>query len=206
MIVTPVTVAPIAQAHLLLRVDLHHGRAIPRDVHAGGFIEMRPEVITEVAVPIRYRDALDGGGTAWVSAPTVRGDPERAHHAVRMIAEGRSVPSPLDDDYLARSAFSGYLYARQPHGLASAGFSGVGPGSASGIGLVLADSAAILRPRDILVAGTGQTEESLRALLTEWMQGGRPDHTTADPHPRASGLRGRGTSVALPGGSQVFPR
>ncbi|MGH3854240.1 MAG: protein-L-isoaspartate O-methyltransferase family protein [Pseudonocardiaceae bacterium] len=181
VIVTPVTVAPIAQAHLLLRVDLHHGRAIPRDVHAGGFIEMCPEVITEVAVPIRYRDALDDGGTVWVSAPAVRSDPELARRAARMIAEGHTVPSPLNDDHPARSAFSGYLYARRPHGLASAGFSGVGPGSASGIGLVLADSAAILRPRDILVAGTGQAEESLRALITEWVGAGRPDHTALQP-------------------------
>lgn len=40
VIVTPVKVAPIAQAHLLLRVDLDYGQPIPRDVHAGGFIEM----------------------------------------------------------------------------------------------------------------------------------------------------------------------
>ncbi|MGH3825760.1 MAG: protein-L-isoaspartate O-methyltransferase family protein [Pseudonocardiaceae bacterium] len=191
VIVTPVTVAPIAQAHLLLRVDLHHGRAIPRDVHAGGFIEMCPEVITEVAVPIRYRDALDGGGSAWVSAPAVRGDPERAHRAARMIAAGRSVPSSLDDDYLARSAFYGYLYARRPHGLASAGFSGIGLSSASGMGLVLADSAAVLRPRDMLVAGTGQAEESLRALITEWAHAGRPDHTALQPIliPDSAGFR-----------------
>ncbi|MGH3720812.1 MAG: protein-L-isoaspartate O-methyltransferase family protein [Pseudonocardiaceae bacterium] len=181
MIVTPVTVAPIAQAHLLLRVDLDHGRPIPRDVHVGGFIEMCPEVITEVAVPIRYRDALNGSENVWVSAPTVRGDPERARHAARMIAEGHSVPSPLEADYPARSAFYGYLYARQPHGLASAGSSGVGPGSASGIGLVLTDSAAVLRPRDMVVAGTGQAEESLRALITQWAHAGRPNHTALQP-------------------------
>jgi len=75
VIVTPVTVAPIARAHLLLRVDLHHGRAIPHDVHAGGFIEMCPEVIAEVAVPIRHRDVLhqlEGRGAGWVSAPAPR--------------------------------------------------------------------------------------------------------------------------------------
>lgn len=184
VIVTPVKVAPIAQAHLLLRVDLHHGRAIPRDVQAGGFIEMYPEVITEVAVPIRHRDALhqlDGRETVWVSAPTVRDNPERARHAAQMIAAECSVPSPLEDDYPARSAFYGYLYARRPHGLASAGFGGVEPASAWGIGIVLTDSAAFLRPRDMIVAGTGEAEESLRALIKEWAHAGRPDHTALQP-------------------------
>ncbi len=185
VIVTPVKVAPIAQAHLLLRVDLDHGQAVPRDVDAGGFIEMHPEVITEIAVPIRYRDALhqlDGGGAVWVSAPALRDDPEQARHAAQMIAAGRSVPSPLDGDgYPARSACYGYLYARRPEGLACAGFGGVGPASAWGIGLVLTDSAAVLRPRDLYVAGTGQAEESLRALTEEWEQAGRPDHTALQP-------------------------
>lgn len=184
VIVTPVKVAPIAQAHLLLRVDLHYGRAIPRDVHADGFIEMYPEVITEVSVPIRHRDALhqlDGHGTVWVSAPTVRDNPERARHAAQMIAAGRSVPSPLDDDYPARSAFYRYLYSRRPHGLASAGFGGVGPGCAWGIGIVLTDSAAVLRAGDMYVAGTGEAEESLRALVKEWTHAGRGDHTALQP-------------------------
>ncbi|HWR48206.1 MAG TPA: hypothetical protein VN327_11435, partial [Pseudonocardiaceae bacterium] len=184
VIVTPVKVAPIAQAHLLLRVDLHHGQPTPRDVHAGGFIEMYPEVITEVAVPIRHRDGLhqlNGRETVWVSAPTVRDDPEYARQAAQMIAAGHSVSSPLDDDYPAHSAFYGYLYARQPHGLASAGCGGVGPGSASGIGLVLTDSAAILRPRDMYVAGTGEAEESLRALIKEWTHTGRGEHTALQP-------------------------
>ena len=193
VIVTPVKVAPIAQAHLLLRVDVHHGRAIPRDVHAGGFIEMYSEVITEVAVPIRHRDALhplDGRAAVWVSAPTMRDNPELARHAAQMIAEGHSVASPFDDDP-ARGAFSGYLYARQPHGLASAGFGGVGPGSASGIGLVLTDSAAVLRPRDMYVAGTGEAEESLRTLIKEWTRAGRPDHTALKPilNPGSEGFR-----------------
>jgi hypothetical protein len=87
---------------------------------------------------------------------------------------------PLNDDP-ARGAFSGYLYAWQPHGLASAGFGGVGPGSASGIGLVFTSSAAVLRPRDMYVAGTGEAEESLRALITEWTRAGQPDHTALQP-------------------------
>lgn len=45
----------------------------------------------------------------------------------------------------------------------------------------LARSAAVLRPRDIVVAGTGQAEESLRALITEWAHAGRPDHTALQP-------------------------
>lgn len=184
VIVTPINVAPIAQAHLLLRVDVDHGQPIPRDVHAGGFIEMYPEVITEVAVPIRHRDALhrlDGGQTMWVSAPRLRDHPELIRAAAQMIAAGRSVPSPLGEDYTARSAFNGYLFARRPHGLASAGFGGTGPASASGIGLVLTESVAFLRPRDMYVAGAGLAEESLRALIEDWALAGQPDHAALKP-------------------------
>lgn len=144
---------------------------------------MHPEVITEVAVPIRYRDALcqlTGGVAVWISAPTLRDSPQRARQAAQMIAAGHSVPSPLDD-YAAYRAFCGYLYARQPHGLASAGFARVGPASTWGIGLVRTDSAAVLRPGDMYIAGAEEAEESLRTLITEWAHTGQPDHTALRP-------------------------
>lgn len=185
VIVTPVEVAPIARAHMLLTVDLHHGQPVARNVCPGGFIEMHTEVITEVSVPIRHRDALyqtDGRGTVWISAPALRNDPGNALHAAEMIASGRSIPNPLGDDHMTSGAFYGYLYARQPPGLASTGFSGAGPASASGTGLVLIDSAAVLRVQDMFVAGTRHAEESLRCLFAEWDQDGRPDHSSLRPH------------------------
>lgn len=182
VIVTLITVAPVAQAHVLLRVDLRHGQAVPRDVHAGGFIEMHHNVITEVAVPIRSRRAAprwrtrDHVGQRTVSTRS----PERASRVAHMIATGRSVLSPLHD-YSSRSAFCGYLFACQPHGLASAGWDGVGSASASGVGLALPDSAALVRPRDLFVVGTGQAKESLRGTIAAWTRAGRLDHATLRP-------------------------
>jgi protein-L-isoaspartate(D-aspartate) O-methyltransferase len=187
---------------MLPGVDVVHGQPVPRDVQAGGFIEMYPEVITEVAVPIRYCDAVhhrDEPGTVWVSAPPLRDDRARACDAARMIAMGRSVPSPFGEDYVARSAFNSCLYARRPRSLASAGFGGAGLASASGIGLVLADSAAVLRPQDMYLAGTEETEKSLRALIEEWVQAGRPDHTALEPT-LLPGAEGFGVEVHIHSG------
>jgi hypothetical protein len=63
----------------------------------------------------------------------------------------------------------------------SAGFARVGPASTWGIGLVRTDSAAVLRPGDMDIAGTEEAEESLRALITEWAHAGQPDHTALRP-------------------------
>lgn len=86
-------------------------------------------------------------------------------------------------------ACHGYLLARHPEGLASAGTA-----DRWGLGLVLGDSAAFLRPDDIYVAGTTRAEDQLRALLSEWEQAGRPDHTLLEPH-LAEGPDGFGVHV-----------
>ncbi|MGH3547893.1 MAG: protein-L-isoaspartate O-methyltransferase family protein [Pseudonocardiaceae bacterium] len=180
VIVTPVKVAPIAGANMILRVDVHEGRPLARDVHLGGYIEMHSEVITAFPVPVRYVDGLLrlDNHTVWVSAPELRGNPELANRAVRVIAAGRSAASPFPSDRrVAVGACRNHLLASRPEGLASAGV-----GSDWGIGLVLSDSAAFLRPDDILVAGGHHAEDRLRTLMAEWQQAGRPDHTSLRPH------------------------
>lgn len=179
VIVTPVKVVPIAGANMILRADVRKGRPLARDVHRGGYIEMHSEVITDFPVPVRYVDGLLrlDNHTIWVSAPELRGHPEVADRAVTLIATGRSVESPFPSDGGATvGACHDYLLARQPKGLASAGV-----GGGWGIGIVLGDSAAFLRPDDIYVAGTHHAEERFRTLLAEWEQAGRPDHTSLEP-------------------------
>ncbi|MGH3802627.1 MAG: protein-L-isoaspartate O-methyltransferase family protein [Pseudonocardiaceae bacterium] len=179
VIVTPVKVAPIAGANMILRVDVHEGRPTAQDVHLGGYIEMHSEVITDFPVPVRYVDGLLrlDNHTAWVSAPELREHPELADRAVQLIATGRAAASPFPSDRgVTVGACCGYLLARRPEGLASAGV-----GSDWGIGLVLGDSAVFLRPADLYVAGTHHAEDRLRALLAEWEQAGRPDHTSLEP-------------------------
>jgi protein-L-isoaspartate(D-aspartate) O-methyltransferase len=198
VIVTPVKVAPIASANMILRVDVHDSRPSARDVRLGGYIEMHSEVITDFPVPVRYVDGLLRVGndttwdTVWVSAPELREHPELADRAVRMIAAGRAVASPFARDRGVRvGACHGYLLARHPEGLASAGTA-----DRWGLGLVLGDSAAFLRPDDIYLAGTHRAEDQLRALLGEWEQAGRPDHTVLEPH-LAEGPDGFGVHVTV---------
>ncbi len=78
-----------------------------------------------------------------------------------MIAAGRPAASPLATGSTAIGAFHNFLLGCQPEGLASAGV-----GGDWGIGLILDDSAAFLRPDDIHVAGTQHAEDQLRAQLT----------------------------------------
>lgn len=192
VIVTPVKVAPIAGANMILRVDVREGRPIARDVHLGGYIEMHSEVITDFPVPVRYVDGLLrlDNHTVWVSAPELREHPELTDRAVQMIATGRSVASPFaSDSGVTVGACHSYLLARHPEGLASAG-----AGGHWGLGLVLGDSAALLRPDDMYVAGTRHAEDQLRALFAEWERGGRLDHTSLEPH-LAEGPDGFGVRV-----------
>ncbi|MGH3930568.1 MAG: protein-L-isoaspartate O-methyltransferase family protein [Pseudonocardiaceae bacterium] len=179
VIVTPIKVAPIAGANMILRADVHDRRPTARDVHLGGYIEMHSQVIADFPVPVRYVDGILRlkEHTVWVSAPALRGHPEPAGAAVRMIAVGRSVSSPVDRDSGAFGAACGHLLARRPQGLASAGV-----GGDWGIGLLLGDSAAFLRPDDIHVAGTHGAQDQLCALIAEWEHAGSPDHTRLQPH------------------------
>ncbi|MGB8996365.1 MAG: methyltransferase domain-containing protein [Pseudonocardiaceae bacterium] len=179
VIVTPVKVAPIADANMILRVDIRAGHPIARDVHVGGYIEMHPEVITEFPVPVRYVDGLlrSAGHVVWVSSPELRKYPALADHTVQMIAAGRAVESPLASGSGSTvGACHGHLLAHRPTGLASAGVDGDW-----GIGVLLPDSAALLRNNDLYLAGAPAAETQVRALVREWEQVGRPDHASLVP-------------------------
>lgn len=179
VIVTPIKVAPIAGANMILRADVHDSRPFARDVHLGGYIEMHSQVITDFPVPVRYVDGILrlAEHAVWVSAPALREHPELAAAAVQMIAAGRKAASRAASDGETFGAACGYLLARRPEGLASAGV-----GGHWGLGLVLGDSAAFLRPDDIYVAGTHCAQDQLHALIAEWEHAGSPDHTGLQPH------------------------
>lgn len=179
VIVTPIKVAPIAGANMILRADVHDRRPTARDVHLGGYIEMHSQVITDFPVPVRYVDGILrlAQPAVWVSVPALREHPELAGAAVQMIAAGRQASSPIGNDSETFGAACGYLLARRPEGLASAGV-----GGHWGIGLVLGDSAAFLRPDDIYLAGTRCAQDQLCALIAAWEHAGSPDHTALQPH------------------------
>jgi len=179
VIVTPIKVAPIAAANMILRADVHERRPTARDVHLGGYIEMHSQVITDFPVPVRYIDGILRlkEHAVWVSAPALREHPELADAAVQMIAAGRQASSPIGSDSETFGAACGYLLARRPEGLAS-----VGVGGHWGIGLVLGDSAAFLRPDDICLAGTRCAQDQLCALIAAWEHAGSLGHTALQPH------------------------
>jgi hypothetical protein len=141
---------------------------------------MHSEVITNFPVPVRYLDGLLRlpPGTVWVSAPELRAQPDLADRAVRLIAAGRAVTSPIPGEHpRAVGACHAYLLASWPKGLASAG-----TGDDWGIGVVHSDSAAVLCHTDLYVAGTARAEDQLRVVLSAWEDVGRPDHTLLEPH------------------------
>lgn len=208
VIVTPIKVAPIAGANMILRADVHDRRPAARDAHLGGYIEMHSQVITDFPVPVRYIDGIlrREEHAVWVSALALREHPELAAAAVQLIAAGRPATSPVASDSQTFGAACAHLLARHPHGLASAGVDGHW-----GIGLVLGDSAAFLRPDDFYLAylaGTHHAQDQLCALLAAWEKAGSPDHTALQPHlteqPDGFGVRVAQRPV-LAGGERALP-
>lgn len=192
MILTPVKVAPIAVATMLLRVRVSGGKPQPLDLHRGGFIEMHHDVITDLGVPIRYVDAVQqtgqDGRPVWISASLLHDNSSGANRAAAMLMDGRTELSPIGRDDAACHAFYSYLLAEHLPELASAGLPG-----GWGIGLLYPNSAAFLRSRDLYLAGTTHAASQLRALIAVWEQAGRPDHSQLRPvlteHPEGYTVR-----------------
>ena len=85
VIVTPVKIADIACANAVVRVEV--GDEIRgSEVRPGSFIEMAPEVVTELALPQRYVNASatsEGQAPWWISARVLHTNQARA---VRLLA------------------------------------------------------------------------------------------------------------------------
>ncbi|TVT43828.1 methyltransferase domain-containing protein [Amycolatopsis rhizosphaerae] len=179
VIVTPVKIADIACANATIRCTVR-GDIEDGSVYPGSFIEMAPEVVTDLAVPIRFVDATriaDNQPSWWISAQALHGQPDTVARALLDQAhEAAPRPGFFVDGRVAWEAFTTYVLARSPHPAS------VGGAHGWGIGVAVADSVAVVLPDGgLLVAGSRQAHDELHALLTEWIELGKPHHERLQP-------------------------
>ncbi|WP_433268220.1 protein-L-isoaspartate O-methyltransferase family protein [Actinosynnema sp. CS-041913] len=174
IIVTPVKIADIACANVLIRCEIRDGiRSV--DVRPGNFIEMAPEVVTELALPQRFVNAsvvTEGAPPWWISAHELHDQPRAV--AERLLDQAHiAVPRP---DFLPVGrdkwqAFNAFVLA----GTATPASLGTSWGWGIGVGLV--DSIAVILPTGALLsAGTGEARDLLAELVGDWYERGEPSH------------------------------
>jgi protein-L-isoaspartate(D-aspartate) O-methyltransferase len=179
VIVAPVKIADVACANALVRcvVDdpIRDGELRP-----GNFIEMAPDVITELALPVRYVDAsrvVEGMPPWWISARVLHDQPREI--AERLLDQARETEPkadflPVDRDEW--EAFNAFVLAR------TATPGSLGGSRGWGIGVALRDSIAVVLPGGALVAaGTGEAHDQLAELVGEWHDLGEPKHDRLVP-------------------------
>lgn len=177
LILTPVKVAPIALATLLVRAEVEQHQLVNPTFHRGRFIEMRPEVVTEFGLPIGDVDAyrkLPDGPPLWISAVALRGRGEAAMEVLLDLLGAAASEDGLDQD--DREAFWTYLYANAPHELVS-----LGTPNGWGIGVATPDGLAALVGDRLIHAGNDTAYQRLRALLDAWRRADKPDQAALDP-------------------------
>lgn len=172
VIVTPVKVAEVAAANMVLRCTVADGQPHGGDLYPGSFIEMTPEAATEFGLPIRYVDAVhrqDDGPAWWISAERLHEQPAVAERVLSQLSQ--SVPeaggftSGTEDWY----TLEGHVLAGTQSPASAGGPYGVG------MGVALPNSAAIaLRDGSILAAGTSEAHKELLSILEGWRADGRP--------------------------------
>ncbi|WP_052684541.1 protein-L-isoaspartate O-methyltransferase family protein [Lentzea aerocolonigenes] len=179
VIVSPVKLANVASANALIRCVV--GDTIEAgEFHPGSFIEMAPEVITELGLPVRYVNAsllVDGGPPWWISAEVLHEQPQDV--ADRLLDQVRGA-APRDGflpvDTEARWAFNAFVLARTdaPASLGGPIGWGIGVGTQNSIAVVLPNGAA-------LSAGTDEAYDMLAELVDEWHELGEPRHDRLEP-------------------------
>lgn len=173
VIVTPVKIADVAGTNAIVRCVVDSGTVRDGELHPGSFIEMAPEVITDLGLPIRYVDAvrrLPEGPPWWISAHQLHHKPNSvAEHLLDRLVDAEPEPEFFDRQTGDWRAFTTFLLASTPN-LASVGGT---PGW--GIGMATPDSIAVsLSNGALLAAGTDQARDELTTTLNEWRALGNP--------------------------------
>lgn len=196
VIVTPVKIADIACANAVVRCEV--GDEIRGgEVRPGSFIEMAPDVVTELGLPQRYVNAsimIEGAQPWWISAHELHDQPRSsAEHLLHQAYGATPQPDFLPISRDQREAFNAFVLARtdKPASLGTAWGWGIGVGLADSIAVVLPNGA-------LLAAGSDQARDLLAELVGDWYEGGEPGHDalTAKLHEGPDGWTVR---VALQG-------
>ena len=179
VIVTPVKIADVACANALVRCTIDGGIR-DGELHPGNFIEMAPGVITELAMPVRYVDAVhrsEGGAPWWISARLLHDQPrEVATRLLTQIREAEPQAGFFTGGRDQWEAFNAFVLARTetPGSLGTANGWGIGVASIDGIAVVLPGGA-------LVAAGTSQAHDELAGLFAEWHELGEPGHAILAP-------------------------
>lgn len=174
VIVTPVKIADVACANVVIRVEVLDGIS-DGDVHPGSYIEMAPEVVIELALPQRYVNAsivTEGVPPWWISAHELHDHPTEV--AERLLDQAHvAVPRP---DFLPLGrdkwqAFNAFVLASTDTPAS------LGTSWGWGIGVGLIDSIAVVLPNGALLsAGTDEARDRLAELVGDWYEHGEPGH------------------------------
>lgn len=174
VIVTPVKVADIACANVVVRCEVTDPIR-GGDIQPGSFIEMAPDVVTELGLPIRYVDASvsTGDGPAWwISAHELHNQPGTIATSLLNQAHGSTpLPGFLPVDRAKREAFNAFVLAKttSPASLGTSWGWGIGVGFADSIAVVLPDGA-------LMEAGTSRAHDQLAELVDDWHECGELGH------------------------------
>jgi protein-L-isoaspartate(D-aspartate) O-methyltransferase len=141
---------------------------------------MAPDVITELALPVRYVNASLTSATEppwWISARLLHGEnPEIAHALLDQAREAEPQPDFFLGGHDVREAFNAFVLARSNHPASLGGSQGWG------IGTGVKGSIAVVLPNGALLAtGTQQAHDELAVLRDEWISLGKPHHESLAP-------------------------
>lgn len=173
VIVTPVKIAEVAGANAVVRCVVDAGTVRHGELHPGSFIEMAPEIISELGLPVRYVDAVrrsPDGPPSWISAQRLHHQPITvAERLLAQLAEAESEPEFFDRHAADWRAFTAFLLASTTNPATAGGAHGWGIGTAA------PDSVAVsLSSGALLTAGADAAREELTKALSDWQKLGEP--------------------------------
>ncbi|MGH3625652.1 MAG: protein-L-isoaspartate O-methyltransferase family protein [Sciscionella sp.] len=172
VIVTPVKIADIAGTNAIVRCVVDGGTVRDGELYPGSFIEMAPEIITELGLPIRYVDAvrrLPVGPPWWISAHQLHQQPSTvAADLLAQLVEAEPEPEFFDRQANDWRAFTTFLLASttNPAGVGGAHGWGIGTATPNSVAVSLSNGA-------LLTAGTDEAHEELTSVLDEWRKAGK---------------------------------
>lgn len=172
VIVTPVKIADVAVTNAVVRCvvdgDIRGGQ-----LHPGNFIEMAPEIITELGLPIRYVDAvcrLPDGPPWWISGHQLHGQPSTvAERLLDQLVDAEPEREFFNQGGDGWRGFTAFLLASTTNPAS------VGGARGWGIGTVIHDSIAVsLSNGGLLAVDNDEARNELANVLKEWYELGEP--------------------------------
>ncbi|ANZ36449.1 hypothetical protein BBK82_10615 [Lentzea guizhouensis] len=179
VVLTPVKLADVASANALVRCIVGDNFE-NSELHPGSFIEMAPDVITELGLPVRYVNAsrlVEDAPPWWISAHMLHEQPrDVADKLLDKVREAAPQADFLPVDTATRLAFNAFVLARTnwPASLGGPIGWGIGVATSDSIAVVLPDGAG-------LTAGTSEAFDLLAELVDEWHEFGEPRYDRLEP-------------------------